>query len=333
MGSLKRGIAAVSLGSLLLGLLVACGGGGGSFAGIDRLGVTTGTITGFGSIIVNGVRYETTGQTEYEIDDGPGGQDDLRVGQQVTIRWDSTDDGVTRRSQSVRYQDNVKGPIASIDVPGQSLVVLGQVVLVDPATLLGPGISPADITGLVPGQFIRVSGLLDANRAIRATRIDLLNPGGDDYEVRGIVESLDVLTDTFVINGLTVDYSQATNPPALANGQFVEVEGDTFDSGSGTLFADKVEIEDDDLPGGDDGDDGEVEGYITRFVSPTDFDVAGVRITTNAQTRFEGGAVLDLALNVKVEVEGAFNSSGVLVAAEVEFEDDDSDDDDDDDDD
>lgn len=332
MQILKRGFWAAGLTGLVLGLVVACGGGGGgNFAGIDRLGVTNGTVTGFGSIIVNGVHYEVGNQTTFNIDDsGGGGQDDLRPGQQVTIQWDSLDDGVTRRSQSVSYDDTLEGPIASIDLPGQSMVVLGQVVIVDAATSFDDEISPRDLTGLAVDDVIEISGQIDGNGAIRATRIDF-SENTNDFEVRGVVESLDTLTSTFVINGLTVDYSDLISPPTLTNGLFVEVEADDFDSVSGSVLATKVEIEDDGISGADDGDDGEVEGYITSFTSATSFAVSGVPVTTNGQTAYEDGVVGDLAENVKVEVKGEVNASGVLVASTVEFKSGDDDEDGDDD--
>ena len=328
MQKLKRGFGATGLTGLVLGLVVACGGGGGGgVAGIDRLGVTTGTINGFGSIIVNGVEYETNA-ADFDIDDGPGSQSELKVGQQVTIQWDSSDDGVTRNAQSVSYDDLLEGPIDSIDPGAQTLVILGQVVIVDAATSFDDEIVPRDLTGLELDDVVEVSGLIDANGVIRATRIDF-SDSSDDFEVRGVVESLDTDDSTFIINGLTVDYFDVINPPALANGLFVEVEGDTFDAG--ILYAIRVEIEDDDISGADEGDDGELEGYITDFVSATNFSVSGVPVTTNGQTIYEHGVVGDLALNVKVEVEGELNSSGVLVARQVEFKSGDDDDDGDDD--
>ena len=328
MQKLKRGFGAAGLGCLVLGFVAACGGGGGGgVAGIDRLGVTSGTISGFGSVIVNGVRYDTNG-ADFDIDDGPGDQSDLKVGQQVTIQWDSSDDGVTRSAQSVSYDDLLEGPVEGIDPGAQTLVILGQVVIIDAATSFDDEIVPRDITGLELDDVVEVSGLIDGNGAIRATRIDF-SESSDDFEVRGVVESLDPLDSTFIINGLTVDYFDVINPPALANGLFVEVEGDTFDAG--ILIATKVEIEDDGISGADDGDDGEVEGYITDFVSATNFSVSGVPVTTNGQTTYEHGVVGDLALNVKVEVEGEVNSSGVLVARKVEFKSGDDDDDGDDD--
>lgn len=336
MQKVARGIVAAGL---VAGLVVACGGGGGggNFAGIDRLGVTTGTINGFGSIIVNGVEYSTTGAA-FDIDDsGSGIQADLQVGQQVTIQWSSTDDGVTRRAVTVAYDDTVEGPIASIDLLTQSLVVLGQVVLVDGATSFDDGISPRDLTGLNVGQFVEVSGLIDGNGDVRATRIEQVNQGDDDLEVRGIVSA--VTATTFNIKALVINYATATLSDfpggQIAEGDFVEAKGALVNS-SNQLVATEVELEDNDLPGADDGDDGEVEGYITRYVSPTNFDVAGVPVTTNGQTVYdpEDGAFDPIAannVNIKVEVEGEVNTSGVLVARKVEFKSGDSDDDGDDD--
>ncbi len=316
MHMLKRGLGVAGLAGRAAGRVVACGGGGGaSLAGIDRLGVTTGTISSFGSIIIRGVKYETDRAT-FNINDGPGNQSNLKVGQQVTIRWESLDNGVTRLAKAVSYDATLEGPVASIDQTTQTLVVLGQIVIIDAATSFDHEISPRDLGGLAVGDMVEVSGLIDGNGAIRATRIDMSDD--TDFEVHGAVASLDTLDRTFIINGLTVDYDGVINPPTLSNGLFVEVEGSSFSAG--ILTATKVEIEDDHLSDADDGDDGELEGYITSFVSATNFAVAGIPVTTNGQTLYEDGVVGDLALNVKVEVEGEVNASGVLVARKVEFE-------------
>ena len=54
-------------------------------------------------------------------------------------------------------------------------------------------------------------------------------------------------------------------------------------------------------------------------MSATDFDVAGRTVTTTATTRYENGTAADLALNVKVEAEGAIDAAGVLVATKIQF--------------
>jgi hypothetical protein len=191
-------------------------------------------------------------------------------------------------------------------------------VLVGPSTSFDDSIVPRSLEGLVVGVRIEVSGFVTADGAVQATRIESKAAQGN-VEVKGRISALDTAARTFVLGSLTVSYATAqledfpSGQPA--DGDPVEVHGSI--DGTGTLVATRVERED--FTSGDDDDDGDFEGLVTRFVSPTDFDVAGQRVTTSASTVFEGGTAADLALNVAVEVEGSFDASGVLVASEVEF--------------
>jgi hypothetical protein len=304
-------------------LIAACGGGGGEqVAGIDGRGappsavgvVSLGTITGFGSVIVNGQTFNTNNAT-FTIDGSPGVQSDLAVGDVVLIEGTITSGGAPVAS-SVTFDDAVEGPISSIDLAAQTLTVLGQLVRIDAATSFDDGISPNSLEALTVGEIVEVSGFLLADGSIGATRIERKVPGGE-LELTGAVGNAGAAT--FEINGFVVDYSAAmlSNFPngAPENGQRVEAKGDLLVNG--VLVATAVEFKGDDF--GDDGDEAEVEGYITVFNSASDFAVEGVRITTNAQTAYENGTSGDLAVNRKVEVEGEINASGVLVADSVEF--------------
>ncbi|HET8692740.1 MAG TPA: DUF5666 domain-containing protein [Steroidobacteraceae bacterium] len=315
---------------LALLALAACGGGGGGNGGpiinpppsdgIVRTGMAVGPIASFGSVVVNGIHYETD-DAVITIDGEPATQDDLRVGQVVRIVAELEDGETTGTASSVDFDDNVEGPIASIDLAAGSFVVLGQTVLVGASTSFDDDISPRSLEGLAPGDFVEVSGLVRADGSIDATRIER-NAGGGELEVHGVVSSLDTANQRFNLNDLVVDYSaaQLDDFPAggIADGQPVEAKGTALD-GNGALVATEVEFEGSTLVTGDEDDFGEFEGFITRFVSATDFDVAGVPVTTNASTVFEDGTAADLALNVKVEVEGVFDAEGRLVADEVDI--------------
>jgi hypothetical protein len=304
--------------ALVGSLLVACGGGGGgSFAGIDRLGVTTGTITGFGSIIVNGVRYDTSG-TSVSIDGNPAGQvSSLQVGQVVTVRWSSTDGGTTRRAEQVYYSDSVEGPITpgSIDLPTQSFLVLGQTVLVDADTSFA---SPLfDLSSLADGALnpdvVQVSGLLDSDGAIRATRIERKAIAAE-LQIRGLVSGR--TASTFAINGQVVNTATAViDSPGgvISNGDFVEVKG-TIVNGAGQLVATKVELEDGANRIGAANEEAEVEGYVDSLPVPTAtaFSVEGIPVISSVTPT--GGTI---AANAKVRVKGRFNASGAIVATEV----------------
>ncbi len=310
MGNVMQKIWSLALAAVLV---ASCGGGGGGgFAGIDRLGVTTGTITGFGSIIVNGVEYETSG-TSFLIDDTSGTIGNLQVGQVVTLRWSSTDDGVTRRADEVVYDDAVEGPItaASINTVAGTFVVLGQTVAVDPDTSFA---SPLfDIGSLADGDFVEVSGYvddsgqLDPGTVIRATRVER-KIGGGEIEIRGFVSGL--TATAFAIGTQDVDISGISVPNGLSNGDFVEVRGTAVIAN--VLIATEVELEDEGSSIGDDGEDAEVEGYVTSFTSNNAFSVAGIPVQSSVPPT--GGTV---ALGAKVRVKGEFNSSGAIVASEV----------------
>jgi hypothetical protein len=317
-------------------IVMSCGGGGGGGVaggggtepGIDRLGVASGVVSGFGSIFVNGVEFDTD-SAEFEVDDDSvsSGQDDLNVGDTVIVTFDP--DVAGNVAQTVFSDDAVEGPVDSIDLAGGQLVVAGQTVLVDAATSFDDSIPTASLAGLTVGDFVEVNGLFDSNGDIRATRIELSD---GEVEVHGVIELLDTDAQTFSINDLVVDYG--TMPAVIddnfrggmfANGDFAEVKGTSFGAG-GELLATKVEAEGLGLAAGDGPDFDafdevhvELEGFITRFASVTDFDVSGFPVRTNSDTVFEGGSTGDLALNVKVEVEGDLNGNNVLVADKVDI--------------
>ena len=317
--------------AFLLALFAGCGGGGSGDSltpppttppptgGIGRNGVAVGPVTTFGSIVVNGVRYET-GTATFLLDGVAGTQDDLKVGQVVSVKGTINDDGTTGTADEVNFDDSVKGPVESVDLALKQLVVLGQTVLVSLDTSFDDSFSPAALEGVSVGQIVEVSGQFDANGNIVATRIEP-KPAGTLFEVHGTVTGLDTTAQTFSLNALVVDYSSATLDNfvggQIAEGDFVEAKGTAL-GGAGELLATKVELEGL-LPGAVDGDRIEVEGFITRFVSAQDFDVGGIPVTTTGTTTYVGGAAADLGLNVKVEVEGDLNASGVIVATKVDI--------------
>lgn len=292
--------------------------GGGAPAPMATNIVTVGTISGFGSIIVNDVRYTTTNAT-ITVDGVPGTEADLAVGKVVVVRGTLDSGGTTGVAQSIDSDDLIEGPVSVVDTVNGTLTIVGQTVQTDANTSFDPSIPTASLDGLNVNDFVEVAGFVLADGSVRATRITL-EPGGGDIEVTGTVSNLGATT--FQINGLVVDYSSAMLEefPAggLADGQRVEAEGALL-GGAGELIATRVEFEDT-IFDDDDIDQFEVEGFVTRFVSATDFDLEGIPVTTTPQTEFEQGSVGDLMLSSKIEVEGAFNASGVLVATKVEFE-------------
>ena len=315
---------------LLAGLptvLLACGGGsgggnegGGPIVGIDRGGVTIsqGPINGFGSVIVNGVRYSTTGAS-ITIDDRPGTEADLRAGQVVRVEGTVDATGTSGTARSIAFNDDVEGPVQSIDAAAAQLVVLGQTVQVGRSTSFDDSISPRSLEGLAVGDRVEVSGLVNADGLISATRIER-KPALATVEVKGSASAVDSNARRFSINLLTVDYStaQLSNFAAGApvNGDLVEAHGSL--NAAGVLIATRLERRSASLEGTTD-DSADLEGLVTRYVSSVDFDVAGQRVTTTGATAYQGGVAANLALGANVEVEGGFDANARLIASRIEF--------------
>lgn len=302
--------------------LAGCGGGDSGSAPQppvqvnDEPAVIRGEITGFGSIYVNGRRFDTSGAS-FNVDDNPSSESALKVGHVVTVTGTVTANSSEGTATMVDYDEAVVGPIVSIDTATDSLVVMGQTVKVSLDTHFDDDIDPSDLDGLAPGQVIEVSGFSGADDVIHATRIELSTD--NEFELTGTVS--DVTATTFMINGQLVDYSSAMLEGfvggAISNSDFVEAEG-SLDAND-TLVASEVELENDDLPGND-NDEAEVEGMITAVVSPTEFEVNGQPVVRNANTEFEGGTADDIVLDAHVEVEGSLDGNGAIVADEVEFD-------------
>ena len=298
-------------------ILAACGGGGsgGDPTPTSRNLVVQGPITGFGSVVINGIHYETSASTEVEIDDDSTGrsESDLQVGQIVTLRGRVDDDG-TYFADSVSYDAEIKGPISSIDPVAGTFVALGQTVIVTDATVYS---GTAGFETLAVNDVVEVSGSRDAGDNLVASFIEL-EDGPGEAEVHGTISALDTTAQTFLIGDLSVDYGDAVLMPSslvVANDLFVEVEGTLV---GGVLVAAKLK-QDDDFDDEDEGHDAEVEGLVQSLL-PDGFVVGTTAVRVSGSTDYEGGSLASIQPGVKVEVEGVVAADGVLDADKVEIE-------------
>jgi hypothetical protein len=281
--------------------------------------LSVGVITGFGSVYVDGVRYDSS-SASVTMDDSSATEAQLRVGQYVEVKGHAHGDD--HHADIIRYHNVLEGPITSIDVDASSFVAMGQTILVSSDTSLGDDIQPSSILGLAEGDVVEVSGVVPLSGPIDATRVDI-KPDGGPYEVTGYVADLDSGVHLFLINDLVVDYSGANMEDfpsgAPAEGDLVLVKGSTF-APFGEFLATEVELRSDDYLKPAPGDVVEVEGEISDFVLATDFYVAGMHVTTTATTIYEHGTVGDLANDVEVRVKGVVDAANLLVAHKIAFE-------------
>ncbi|RRS33203.1 MAG: hypothetical protein OI74_08965 [Gammaproteobacteria bacterium (ex Lamellibrachia satsuma)] len=305
-------------------ILSGCGGGETQTAdgGIGGTGVAWGRVTGFGSIYLNDIKYETT-TTSYQFEEPTRvDQSDLKVG--MVVRITGNNDGVTGEAETVEYTDLLEGTVSGNDIAGSSsLTVMGQTVIVDLDTIYDDGGTGILLADLAIDAVIEVSGFSDGLGVIYATRIEVKSAawnGTDQLEVKGIVQNL--TATTFELGSLTVDFAviPALLPDGIPQeGKYVEAKGDSFNGA--TFEADEVETEGDgDLEWAEDGEELEIEGIVT-----TDFDGVTNQFTLNGQTvqitastEFEDGNSGDILAGTPLEVEGTMEGT-VLMASEIEF--------------
>lgn len=238
--------------SLITGLLLAaCGGGGGGGGSAatttDDGGTTTisndssgtsggtavaskGTIDGFGSISVNGVEFDM-GQSEIYLNGMPSTDENLKLGMVVTIDGTVSNDGITGTAAEVLYDADVEGPIESIaagsDGDSLSIIIFGVEVLVE---RVGTVIESVSFDRLAVGDFVEISGFIDEQLRVRATRV--AKKAGSRTRSGAVKNSgyVDNLTHTgFILGDTPVDYSNAdlSGLPggAISSGQWVGVQG------------------------------------------------------------------------------------------------------------
>jgi hypothetical protein len=303
-------------------LVASCGGGGGgtlASGGIGGTGISTGTVTAFGSIFVNGVEFDTS-DTAFVREGESAIEADFNVGEVVTVFGSFNADDATGVASRVIYDENVNGEVTdTTDAADGRIEVLDQTILVTAATELD---NVTALTELAVGNVVEVSGFRNSDGSITATRVARRQinfiPNISTNEVRGFVAGYNPVDMTFRIDNLTVNFSRAAIfEGEVANGRFVEIES-SENIVNNVLYVQQLRVE---RPGPpvQQGERLELQGAVTRFDSRRDFLVDSQRVTTNAATEFEDGEAADLRLNVKVEVNGRIVARDVLLAEEIVF--------------
>jgi len=311
--------------ALAVGGITACGGGGGGgTTGTTASSISSvGTITGFGSIYVNGIEFETDGAA-YRVDDEDGFDDSsLAVGMKVKVEGSVNDDGRTGTATRVLYDDDVEGPIDTgsltvVDANTRTFTVLGLLISADAtSTVYDDG---AGFDTLAEGQKLEISGYFDGNQIV-ASRIEKQNDLDDEFELKGTVASYDGNSVTLMLqNGVSagpyaVSGTAELDIPADPVGLFVEIK--LSDQG-GSLLVIKIETDDEDLLD-DEDDDVSIRG-ILEDDGNGGFLINGISFAVSDSTEYEPESLENnLVSGMEIKVEGNMQDN-LLIADEVESE-------------
>lgn len=303
--------------ALMAGLLLSACGGGVETGGTGAGSYVEGPVTGFGSVIVGGVRFDETAARIEDSEGQPQGAAALRLGMRLEVDAGAIGadaDGARSASASrVRIAPELLGPVSAAIGASPFIEVLGQSVRVTAATLVD-GV-PGGLAALRLGDVVEVHGFPEAqsgNDRYVATRIERRSATPPALRVRGLVRSLDVAARTLRIGQQQYTLAAIGVPAGLANGQLVRLTvGTTTVRGQWpvlTIAAETRRL--------DDRDEAEVEGVITALASSARFELNGIEVDARDATFVDGSAGIALGARVKVRGRAAADA---LVAGSVEL--------------
>lgn len=315
-------------------LLHACSAGGGETGtGVTKnSSVSVGVITGFGSVFVNGIEYETSTNTSFNIDGNSNGlESQLAVGMLVTISGNVDANGITGAASSITFEKNVEGLVISNTpaVPpatNGSLNVLGQNIIVDGETVFESKIAMVNsIDKILPNHIVQVSGFSNGDGNIYATRVELKSTVykvGEEIEIKGLATN--VGSSSFQIGSMTINYSQNALKGFtgdLKENDYVAAKSEVALE-NGIFIAKEIEFKDEINKLGENRENQEIEfeGVVSELNTVDNtFILNTEKLIFSDQTSYENGSISNFQNGVKVKIEGYFNKSGEIIIEKVKF--------------
>jgi hypothetical protein len=341
--------------------LLACGGGGGGMdamapapqaatpSGAAPGAVSSGSITAFGSIFVNGHEFGTTGAQLVDADTGSASSDlsSLEVGMSVDVHAAAASTPAQPLAAEIDWHPLARGYVDASDLLGSTITVMGQTVMLTAATgfsdhraCVGASTSPCTaITGqsglaattgsgssAVAGSYVTVHGYLYSASAGSAGIVATLVSVGDvpaasvpvAYKAEGVLSA--VAGSTLTLGGLSVNlagaqcYASGKLAPcatAFSSGQTVSVFGATAPALPAVQFTAGTALLRSKLLVATAGTPVELEGMVSSVTtSPPAFVLRGVAIDASALP-----ATSLPALGDQVRVLGTVASGGQSVSA------------------
>lgn len=358
-------VSALAFCAALVATLAACGGGGGSastgssaspttntgtgatITGASPGATSSGAITAFGSVFVNGHEFDISGASVIDDDTGASTTNTagLEVGQVLDVKAASTSSDAAPVAQALHLHPLVRGYVdasanGTLTVMGQTIQVSSTTVFSDHRACVSASTNPCTaITGVdsltmtggsgttaTPGNYVSVDGYLfnsgSGNVNVVASLVAVFDaPTSSNYaaafKAEGPISALG--TGTLSIGGLTVSLGSATCyasgamtscSTAFSLGQVVSAFAATSPSLPATTLTAQDVLLRAQLPVTTAGASVELEGAVSA-ASGTSFTVRGVSIDGSA---LPAGTSLPVVGDI-VLVDGTVAASGTTITA------------------
>lgn len=317
--------------ALAASAMSGCGGGSGvstaSLPGTGGTGYTQGSISGFGSVIVNGIKFDDAQASVngyIQIDGVTVTSDYLRLGMVAGVQGKRLADPTLGTASRIEVWSIAQGPVLQVPTVTQrtqrgdgtvaefaEFTVAGMTVQTDPNTSLY-GVALA--SDLLPNQVVTVWGLQAGTDGARwtATRVEVRPMGPMDMISTGLVKGT---SSQPLLNGLMLTGSAAGT---LSAGSLLRVQG-TWSPASHSLAMTHTKMLGSGLvvqPTVDDEIEVEIEGFVTDTPTASSFMLGNIVVDASAIAPISA----QIKKGTRLEVHGTWQS-GVLKAAKVKIED------------
>lgn len=295
-------------------LVSGCGGADTTLAGVGSGGTGFGVNTGFGSLIVDGMRHnDSTASYWSEQDQGPMmamAPTGATVGHSTEFTYDASGN-----IMSALISPELVGAVTSVG--SSSLTVLGTRVSINNDAALGPVtrfMGYASLASIKVADRVEVHGLLKTDSlggvSLQATLI-VQQSSALGSRLTGYVTQYNVSAGTFLIAGTTVKTGVATLSPSgasLADGALVTVWSNT-DPVDNTMTASSIRIK----GLGGSSQNVTVSGAISNFTSAASFKLRNLTIDASKAGITPSGVTL--GADKYVVVIGSFDAASNKVSA------------------
>jgi hypothetical protein len=288
--------------------LAACGGveTGGTGASIS-----SGSISGFASIIVNGIEFDEA--SAKVVDDSGGALDSgvLKLGMSVRVQSDTVDASkLTATATQIEVVTDLLGPLDVSDLEHHTLGVLGQPVQITPTTLFAAAF-PGGQADIAPAQQLQIYALFDPVSGRYVARY--VAPGAEApafYKLRGPVSFESLPEGSFRVGPdvLLLPLGKTRADFGLEDAGIYRLQLNTVRERSGRWVLRAATL---DRPRPNSGDAVQLDDVIGLFISLADFDMAGLKFDASSASLSPDG--YQPQRGDRVSVTGVYSGSKVIV--------------------
>jgi len=305
--------------------LTACGGGGTATSSGGGGGVPSaysGPIGGFGSVVVNGMRFSTVGATLVDDEGVSVDLSKLRLGMTVRVTGSADDTSLNGSASQLQVVHGTRGVVTAVNLDMGSttagtITVLGQTIRVDGVTAYQGVAGLSALAGLT-APTAEIYGTLRADGSLLATLVEVKTLTA--FSVSGKVSNLNTTSNTFQLGTLTVSYTPGSVTGSLVDGARVKVKAPANALTGGVLSASSVQALGAGWAWGS-----TASGVVIKVKGVVDVAPVNGMLTLSGTQVDVSKAVIDgsgpITIGQSIEIKGTWDStSNTLVATKVELE-------------